>query len=281
MEKIVLNDILKIDSETLKNVKIRLLTTPSNDKNNDPLEHYLCNYEKIATEWFLWKQEGQGRPFLKDQIGIGLLNLNKDKWLLVTIKKISKELDNDNSGVYYEADELLEYKKYFGRLVIKYHNSVQQMIRNADGLIDELEVLEILSTPYDGDDFPGYENVIISWKNLKIIIDRQKKDWINSLRYKKGIYLITDNKNGKQYVGSASGEDMILQRWTNYIKDGHGGDVELIEIIKENGIEYAENNFQFSILENYDKNTPKEYIDSRENWWKKALRSREHGYNKN
>jgi hypothetical protein len=201
--------------------------------------------------------------------------------LLVTIKKITKELDNDNSGVYYEADELLEYKKYFGRLVLKYHNSVKQMIRNAVGLIDELEVLEILSTPYDGDDFPGYENVLISWKKLKIIIDRQKKDWINSLRYKKGIYLITDNKNGKQYVGSASGEDMILQRWTNYIKDGHGGDVELNEIIKENGIEYAENNFQFSILENYDKNTPKEYIDSRENWWKKALRSREHGYNKN
>jgi hypothetical protein len=40
-------------------------------------------------------------------------------------------------------------------------------------------------------------------------------------------------------------------------------------------------NFQYSILENFNKNTPIEYILKREKWWKIALGSIEHGYNKN
>ena len=283
MEKILLNDILQMDSQDIKSTKIRLLTVPSDDKNNNPLEIYKSNPEKVASDWFLWKQENQGNPFKKGHIGIGILNLDKGKWLLVTIKKIVEELDIHVSGVKYKAEEINKFSKYFGRVVLKYHNEAgnRQMCRNALGFIEQLEVLELLSTQYEGDEFPGYENVTISWEKLNIIIERQKKDWISNLKYQKGIYLITDMINGKHYIGSASGDEMILQRWNDYVNNGHGGNIELKNIINKHGFEYVKNNFQYSILENFNRNTPKDYILAREKWWKIALGSIKHGYNRN
>jgi hypothetical protein len=194
---IKLNDILKIDTETLKNVKVRLMIVPSDDPLNNPLEHFKRDPDQIATNWLLWKQKKQGNPFQVGQIGIGLLHLGMDKWLLVTIKEIVKELNNQESGVHYEAKEMAEFSKYFGRIVVKYHNEVQMLIRKADSVMDNLEVLEILSTYYEGDDFPGYENVTLSWEKLHTIITREKKDWMTALKNQKGVYLITDKKSGK------------------------------------------------------------------------------------
>jgi hypothetical protein len=86
--------------------------------------------------------------------------LGNDRWLLVTIKNILEEIPNIDSGPYYYiAKEITEYSQYFGRVIIKYHNTVQQMVRRAKEIINDLEILEILSTQYDGTDFPGYENV--------------------------------------------------------------------------------------------------------------------------
>jgi len=74
---------------------------------------------------------------------------------------------------------------------------------------------------------------------------------------------------------------MLWQRWTDYIKDGHGGDVELKEIVKKNSIKYVEDNFQYSILENFNSNVECEYVLKRESYWKKVFDSYKHGYNKN
>lgn len=41
------------------------------------------------------------------------------------------------------------------------------------------------------------------------------------------MYLITDSSNGKKYVGSATGENMIWGRWKDYIANGNGGNIEL------------------------------------------------------
>jgi len=282
MKPIFLNDLLKFNDNEIDNTKIRLMTVPSADKQNDPHRIYMENPEKVSTDWFLWKQSTQGRPFFKGQVGIGLLNLGNDMWLLVTIKNIKEELPNTDSGIHYTAEEIIEFSQYFGRVIIKYHNTVQQMVRNAKEIINNLEVLEILSTQYEGTDFPGYENVCLSFKDLEVIIQRQKKDWVSTLKNQKGIYLLTDTQTGKLYVGSAtSDKGMVLQRWGNYIEDGTGGDVELIELKKKEGFDYIKNYFQFSLLENYNRNTPDDYILDREKWWKEVLWSKKFGYNGN
>lgn len=96
------------------------------------------------------------------------------------------------------------------------------------------------------------------------------------------MYLITDKNNGKLYVGSATGENgMLLQRWQNYAENGHGGNVELKALIEREGFEYIKQNFQYSILENYNSKVDDESILTRESWWKETLQSRRFGYNSN
>ena len=147
---------------------------------------------------------------------------------------------------------------------------------------DELEVLEILPNIYDGDEFPGYDKVCLSYVQLQSIIDRKKKSWIAALENQKAVYLITDKKNGKLYVGSATGDNgMLLSRWSNYVENGHGGNVELKKIVLENGFDYIKQNFQYSILENYNAKVDDHVILDREAWWKETLQSRVFGYNDN
>jgi hypothetical protein len=275
MESIKLNDLLRLDDKTLERTKIRLFCVPSNNKDNDPLEKYEKDPSEITERWFLWKNKNNA--FKVGQLGLGLLELGYDKWLFVTAKEIDKKLPLSEPGIGYKATVVSEYSKYFGRVVIKYDRSAQQTTYKAETFIEKLEVLEILPTSYDGENFPGYENVTITWKQLNAIIERQKKDWVTALKNQKGVYLITDQKTGKQYVGSAYGAEMLLQRWTDYSNTGHGGNKRLIEL----GFDYIQENFQYSILETYNNNVPDDLIPRREAWWKKALKTKEFGLNEN
>jgi hypothetical protein len=38
---------------------------------------------------------------------------------------------------------------------------------------------------------------------------------------------------------------MLLQRWTNYIDNGHGGNVVLKHIVDTKGFDYIKANFQY------------------------------------
>lgn len=55
------------------------------------------------------------------------------------------------------------------------------------------------------------------------------------------------------YVGSTTAQfGMLLQRLTSYIENGHGGNVELKHIIDTKCFDYIKENFQYSVLENYN-----------------------------
>jgi hypothetical protein len=149
-------------------------------------------------------------------------------------------------------------------------------------LQDELVVNQILPDVYDGEDFPGYDNVRLSYAQLEIIIRCGKKDWIAALGNQKAVYLITDKNTGKLYVGSATSDTgMLLQRWSNYVSDGHGGNKELAELIEREGFDYVKKHFQYAILENYNAKVEDRFILMRESWWKETLQTRVWGYNSN
>jgi hypothetical protein len=149
------------------------------------------------------------------------------------------------------------------------------MIRNASSVIEQCEVEQILPDIFDNDIFPGYDKVNISWKELSRVLE--KDTWKTALQNQKGIYLLTDVSNGKLYVGSAYGDEMILTRWRSYVKTAHGNNVELRSL----EINYIKDNFRFSILDIYKSTTSQEIIIERENWWKEIFLSRKFGYNKN
>lgn len=113
-------------------------------------------------------------------------------------------------------------------------------------------------------------------------MNRRKVDWISALKSQKAVYLITDTKTGKSYVGSAYGDNgMLLNRWESYIRTGHGGNKELRELIQLKGFDYVRNNFEYVILENYNSRVDKKIILERESWWKSTLKTRTFGMNSN
>lgn len=276
MAKIMLNDLLRFDTAEVPNVRVKFNIYNGYD---DPLDLYKTNPDEVNVTWFLWHDDR--RYFNVGQTAICLLKLRGDQWLLTTIKKITRLLDVTD-GVGYDADEVKEYEQYFGRLVVEYHNPCRTMGRKYENVMDELEVVQILNEQYTGNEFPGYENVRLSYPLLKNIVDRQLPGWVDALRNQKAVYLITDTKTGKLYVGSATSQTgMLLQRWSSYAADGHGGNVELRELVKQQGLDYVKENFQYSILENYNARMDDGYILKRESWWKETLCTRTHGYNKN
>lgn len=276
MAKIMLNDLLHFDDAEVPNVRVKFNISNGYD---DPLDLYKTNPDEVNVTWFLWHDDR--RYFNVGQTAICLLKLRGDQWLLTTIKKITRLLDVTD-GVGYDADEVKEYEQYFGRLVVEYHNPCRTMGRKYENVMDELEVVQILNEQYTGNEFPGYENVRLSYPLLKNIVDRQLPGWVDALRNQKAVYLITDTKTGKMYVGSATSQTgMLLQRWSSYAADGHGGNVELRELVKQQGLDYVKENFQYSILENYNARMDDGYILKRESWWKETLCTRTHGYNKN
>lgn len=139
-----------------------------------------------------------------------------------------------------------------------------------------------------GDDIPyfiRYEDVILSFSQLQKVVE--DKEWKSKLESLNCVYMILDKETGKQYVG-VTYKDMkpgvkngILGRWTEYAQTGHGNNKLLVELLAREGNNYAEQNFQWTILETLPLNvTPKVAID-RESLYKKKFGTREHGYNEN
>jgi len=276
MSKLLLNDLLHLSTDDLKRTKVKF---NQNNGVESPMDVYLRNPDEVNCGWLFWR--AKRRYFNVGEIAICLFQLSWDTWLMPTVKEVTKEFDVLND-VNYEGQEFEDYKPFFGRLVIRYRKTHQTQVLFANKVFDELEVAQILPSVFDGIDFPGYDKVRLSFDQLSTIIIKHKRDWVAALENQKAVYLITDLKSGKQYVGSAYGENgMLLQRWSNYVYDGHGGNKLLRAIVDEHGKEYVEQNFQYAILENYNARIDKNIILGRESWWKETLGSRAFGLNAN
>lgn len=143
-----------------------------------------------------------------------------------------------------------------------------------ENYIDDIDVLEI-TRDICKTEFPGYDKVNVSCEELSGLIDTDA--WKTVLANQKGVYLIIDSSNGKKYVGSAIGENMLWGRWKEYISNGNGGNSEL----KGLDFGYIQKCFRYSILEIYKGRTDDDVILERESWWKELLMTRQFGYNKN
>lgn len=147
-----------------------------------------------------------------------------------------------------------------------------------------LPVLEIADR--DKVPFPGFDSVLLTYAELREMVeDHRYADWRVALSEVQGIYLITDSSNGKQYVGKADGDERILQRWTAYAHDGHGGNTALRQLANASGdgnnSAAHSRHFVFSILRVFGPSTSSSEVNHAEAHYKKALMSREFGLNGN
>lgn len=125
--------------------------------------------------------------------------------------------------------------------------------------------------------FEDLRNASLLMAELRIAL--QDVSWQQGLGAVAGVYLITDERSGKHYVGSASGARGILQRWSDYASTSHGGNIELVELLCE--FPGRENNFRLTLLEALSPSIPRAEVVARENFWKVALGSRQFGHNSN
>jgi hypothetical protein len=227
-------------------------------------------------------QESQTRLNFERPFILSLAFYGKNEWLFCGIYRSEGHGPLINGFYHYNTTQMPDHKDLIGRLVISYDRAgAKQSYLYLENSIDRMSVLEILRHSVTLEDFPGYDEVSIPYSTLSVIINRQIRSWENALTSMKGIYLISDKVAGKMCVGSAySGEEAIWSRWRAYVENGHGGDVELRNIIERNGRDYA-NNFQFTILEIFPKGITNEFVMMRENFWKEALMTRDFGYNDN
>lgn len=271
---ILLNDILNFPDP--KNVKLRFNLSFGTTRR--AIDYFTDNKHASIKQMLngqYWNYGKKGN-FSVGNISLGFVQIpsRPDCWLLFHVGEVTQDLKVRN-GVGYSYCDLDQYAKFIGRVVVRFHNTSQNLIRKGDTTLPLCQVEEILPQVYNNDIFPGYANVNISWKSLSIVI--QKRNWRTALENQKGVYLLVDAKTGKKYVGSAYGADMLLGRWESYIKTCHGGN-KLLKKLKE---DYIKDNFYFSILETFNYNVEDKTIIERENYWKDLLRTRDFGYNDN
>ena len=244
----------------------------------EPLDDYIADFEN----WKWWNRYSKKRDDFNRKYIFSLISFypERDTWLFGGIWRVV-EKNFDKVPFPYEIELVDDYSEYIGRLKIKYPYKDRTTRCRLENHFDKMIIKGLLDEPFSTISFPGYKNVDVPFSTLESIMKKDAPAWKNALSIK-GIYLITDTKTGKKYVGKADGEHGIWQRWGDYISNGHGGDVDLIKLVNEKGFDYVKRHYKFSLLEaitgwdEYD-------IDDRESYWKRVLMSRmeEVGHNKN
>ena len=155
-EDIKLNDLLHLTDEEISRMKIRFMT---NYNGTEPIDVFRRKPDELNTDWLLSRKRndnGKDAEHLhKGNNVIGLVRLpeNNNLWGLTCLKRIGDPLecpkekseDDDPHYVGYEGEELTEYRKFYGRVIVRYHKDTQQPIQYAEGLLDNLIVEKVLS----------------------------------------------------------------------------------------------------------------------------------------
>ena len=276
-------DILNISETELNRYKVHF-ATGANDKMK-PYNKFLVG------EFKEWQEQQMNKNFSRPYV-LSLIYYNQDLWIFGGIYQVKGnplpiEQSNENWKGWKYNTELVDCQTdLIGRIVVAYKKEYRQSYPNLEMTPEngmrpqDMCISAILDKRVSISDFKGFDEVNIDYDILEAIVRDNLPSWRSALSNVKGIYLIADKLTGKQYVGSAYGDECIWQRWLAYAKDGHGGNQELKALLSEHGANYKYN-FKYSILEVCNMNLGSEYIIARENYWKEVLQTRKFGLNKN
>jgi hypothetical protein len=130
-------------------------------------------------------------------------------------------------------------------------------------------------------DFPGYYNFTLSYDQLTTMVKNpdSNREWQRMLSSVCGVYVLLDQRTGKQYVGSAYGAGGIWARWKSYVNSPSGGNALLKQLIERSPSGYKQ--FQFSVLRVLEPSATKDEVIDQEVCTKKKLGSRAFGLNSN
>jgi hypothetical protein len=166
-----------------------------------------------------------------------LISIEGDKWVFAGIYKVLGVEKGITQPYMYQTELLPNQEDVLGKVIVRYDRQSRASYIWGHKYSKNLEVFEVRPDPISIEQFSGYNNVTISYDKLKIIVTQNESTWKTALSNVKGIYLISDCNTGKLYVGSATGDDGLWQRWESYTISGHGGNAELKKVLQDNGLE--------------------------------------------
>jgi len=161
-----------------------------------------------------------------------------------------------------------EFEPYEDRMVIEWGASTVGWHQWAGrgGHAQAKPIVEI--TTQQEQPFPG-------WRNFRCVADDLltiPSGWRGALAANRGVYLLVDlGAGGKQYIGSAQGNENLLGRLLGYAEGGTNGNRGLTR----------GHRYQVSILEVVGTGASDITIEKIEAEWKDKLGTRVHGLNKN
>lgn len=225
-------------------------------------------------------QEGQRNAYFGRKYILSLIYLRNNEWLFGGVYSVDGCNQVSDKNFKYDTTLQSYGSDLIGRVVLHYEKNFRNNYLIAENHISNMQLIEILRDKFVCDPFPGYTNAKISYEQLKQITVTEENSWKTALSIVNGIYVIADVSTGKLYIGKADGEEGIWQRWCYYAATGHGGNIDLIQLLKNKSEDYKLN-FQYTILEVIPKSSNQEFINERETYWKEVFFTKQHGHNKN
>lgn len=235
--------------------------------SHQPLDVWVRSH----SEWVEWQEyRPKNNDFNRAKI-FSLMSFyhEPDTWLFGGVYNV---IDRTLERYVVELSE--EFVTFIGRLKVDCRYRERQTRPKLEGVLGQMSVKEILAQPYTGRHFPGFEDIDVSFEELEALVEKGRADWKAPLSSVAGVYLITDTKLNKRYVGSAWGQGGVWSRWQAYVQTGHGGNVALVPIVSSGTIEYCRKNFRFTLLEHRPGGVGKEVLEGREGHWKRILFTR-------
>ena len=226
---------------------------------------------RCRDEWVGWQEyRPANNDFNRPKI-FSLMSFyhEPDTWLFGGVYKV-KERQPER----YVVELTKELAPFIGRLKVSSRYRERQTRPKLEGVLGQMYVKEVLAQPYAGRHFPGFEDIDVSFEELEALVAQGRADWQSPLSSVTGVYLITDTKVNKRYVGSAWGEGGVWSRWRGYVQSGHGGNAALVPLVQAGTLDYCRKNFRFTLLEHRPGAVGKDVIEAREGHWKRILFTR-------
>lgn len=209
-------------------------------------------------------------PAVPPNLWVVFLPEGGDRARLWTVLENRGEITNDGALRTFDLAETEHLADLRNRLVIGWRSPRTWRLNGPTaGKYPVVEIADSQPVP-----FPGFDRLVLDRAQLLAVMREHRYGaWRTALSSVAGIYLITDTRDGRQYVGKAEGTESIRQRWSAYAANGHGGNVELRRM--------DPSTFRYSVLRVFDPATPSRVIDEAESHFKNALDTRRHGLNRN